>query len=110
MSSNNKLIEVAKVFIKLGLIAFGGPAAHISMMEDEVVTKRKWMTRAHFLDLVGATNLIPGPNSTEMTMHCGYERAGWKGLFVAGLMFIIPAVLITGTLAYFMLHMVVFQM
>lgn len=55
-------------------------------------------------------NLIPGPNSTEMTMHCGYERAGWKGLFVAGLMFIIPAVLITGTLAYFMLHMVVFQM
>mgnify|MGYP001284107731 CR=1 FL=1 len=101
MSSNNKLIEVAKVFFKLGLIAFGGPAAHISMMEDEVVTKRKWMTRAHFLDLVGATNLIPGPNSTEMTMHCGYERAGWKGLFVAGLMFIIPAVLMTGTLAYF---------
>jgi chromate transporter len=101
MSSNNKLIEVAKVFFKLGLIAFGGPAAHISMMEEEVVTKRKWMTSAHFLDLVGATNLIPGPNSTEMTMHCGYERAGWKGLFVAGLAFIIPAVFMTGTLAYF---------
>ena len=101
MSSSNKLVEVAKVFFKLGLIAFGGPAAHISMMEDEVVTKRKWMSREHFLDLVGATNLIPGPNSTEMTMHCGFERAGWKGLFVAGLMFIIPAVLMTGTLAYF---------
>ena len=101
MNSNNKLFEVAKVFFKLGLIAFGGPAAHISMMEDEVVTKRKWMSREHFLDLVGATNLIPGPNSTEMTMHCGFERAGWKGLFVAGLMFIIPAVLMTGTLAYF---------
>ena len=101
MSSSNKLFEVAKVFFKLGLIAFGGPAAHISMMEDEVVTKRKWMSREHFLDLVGATNLIPGPNSTEMTMHCGFERAGWKGLFVAGLTFIIPAVLMTGTLAYF---------
>ena len=101
MNSKNKLFEVAKVFFKLGLIAFGGPAAHISMMEDEVVTKRKWMSREHFLDLVGATNLIPGPNSTEMTMHCGFERAGWKGLFVAGLMFIIPAVLMTGTLAYF---------
>ena len=85
----------------VGLIAFGGPAAHISMMEDEVVTKRKWMSREHFIDLMGATNLIPGPNSTEMTMHCGFERAGWKGLFVAGLMFIIPAVLMTGTLAYF---------
>lgn len=101
MNSNNKLFEVAKVFFKLGLIAFGGPAAHISMMEDEVVTKRKWMSREHFIDLMGATNLIPGPNSTEMTMHCGFERAGWKGLFVAGLMFIIPAVLMTGTLAYF---------
>ncbi len=101
MNSNNKLLEVAKVFFKLGLIAFGGPAAHISMMEKEVVNKRKWMTSEHFLDLVGATNLIPGPNSTEMTMHCGYERAGWKGLFVAGLAFIIPAVLMTGTLAYF---------
>ena len=101
MSSNNILLEVAKVFFKLGLIAFGGPAAHISMMEKEVVNKRKWMTSEHFLDLVGATNLIPGPNSTEMTMHCGFERAGWKGLFVAGLAFIIPAVLMTGTLAYF---------
>ncbi len=100
MSSNNKLKEVALVFFKLGCFAFGGPAAHIAMMEDEVVTKRKWMTRDHYLDLIGATNLIPGPNSTEMTMHCGHERAGKKGLFVAGISFIFPAVFITGILAY----------
>lgn len=95
MAMNNRLKEVAKVFFKLGSIAFGGPAAHIAMMEDEVVKKRKWMTPEHFLDLIGATNLIPGPNSTEMTMHCGHERAGWKGLFVAGAAFVFPAVVIT---------------
>lgn len=100
MSKDSRLGELAKVFLRLGFIAFGGPAAHIAMMEDEVVTKRKWMTRQHFLDLVGATNLIPGPNSTEMTMHCGHERAGRKGLFVAGVCFIFPAVIITGILAY----------
>ena len=77
----NKLVEIAKVFSKLGSISFGGPAAHIAMMQDEIVRKRKWISQQHFLDLIGATNLIPGPNSTEMTMHCGYERAGWKGLF-----------------------------
>ena len=88
------------MFFKLGCFAFGGPAAHIAMMEDEVVTKRKWMTRDYFLDLIGTTNLIPGPNSTEMTMHCGYERAGNKGLFVAGLAFILPAITITALLAY----------
>lgn len=98
--SKNKLKEVALVFFKLGCFAFGGPAAHIAMMEDEVVSKRKWMSREHFLDLIGATNLIPGPNSTEMTMHCGHERAGSKGLFVAGISFIIPAVIITALLAY----------
>ena len=92
--------EVAKVFFKLGLIAFGGPAAHIAMMEDEIVEKRKWISREHFLDLMGATNLIPGPNSTEMTMHCGHERAGVAGLFVAGICFIFPAVVLTGILAY----------
>ncbi|WP_290698769.1 chromate efflux transporter [Lacinutrix sp.] len=97
---NSKLKEVALVFFKLGCFAFGGPAAHIAMMEDEVVTKRKWMTRDYFLDLIGTTNLIPGPNSTEMTMHCGYERAGKKGLFVAGIAFIFPAIIITGLLAY----------
>jgi len=100
MSQSQKLKEVAAVFFKLGLFAFGGPAAHIAMMEDEVVTKRNWMTRDHYLDLIGATNLIPGPNSTEMTMHCGHERAGSSGLFIAGIAFIFPAVLITGFLAY----------
>ncbi len=100
MPNNKELIEIAKLFFKLGSIAFGGPAAHIAMMEDEVVKKRKWMTQEHFLDLVGATNLIPGPNSTEMTMHCGHERAGWKGLFVAGFCFIFPAVVITSVFAW----------
>lgn len=95
----NHLSEVASLFFKLGCIAFGGPAAHVAMMEKEIVEDRKWMSRQHFLDLMGATNLIPGPNSTEMTMHCGYERAGWAGLFVAGICFIFPAVVITGILA-----------
>lgn len=97
---NQKLIEVAQVFFKLGCFAFGGPAAHIAMMEDEIIEKRRWMTREYFLDLIGTTNLIPGPNSTEMTMHCGYERAGKAGLFVAGITFIFPATLITAILAY----------
>ncbi len=100
MAKDGNVKEVAKLFFKLGCIAFGGPASHIAMMEDEVVTKRKWMTRQHFLDLIGATNLIPGPNSTEMTMHCGYERAGWKGLLAAGGLFILPAVTITLIFAY----------
>lgn len=98
--SQNHLKEVASVFFKLGCFAFGGPAAHIAMMESEIIQKRKWMTQEHFLDLMGATNLIPGPNSTEMTMHCGHEYAGKAGLFVAGLAFIFPAVFITGILAY----------
>ncbi len=93
-------MEVAGVFFKLGAVAFGGPAAHIALMEDEIITRRKWMDRQHFLDLIGATNLIPGPNSTEMTMHCGHERAGVLGLFVAGFSFIFPAVIITGVLAW----------
>lgn len=97
--SKGSLAEVAKVFLKLGITGFGGPAVHIAMMEEEVVRKRKWITHERFLDLVGATNLIPGPNSTEMTMHCGHERAGWKGLVVAGLCFILPAVIITGLIA-----------
>jgi len=96
----SNLKEIAQVFFKLGTIAFGGPAAHVAMMEDEVVKKRKWMTQEHFLDLMGATNLIPGPNSTEMTMHCGHERGGWKGLFVAGSCFIFPAVVITMVFAW----------
>ena len=84
----------------IGCIAFGGPAAHIAMMEHEVVQKRRWIGKQHFLDLVGATNLIPGPNSTEMTMHCGFERAGIPGLFIAGACFIFPAVIISGLFAW----------
>jgi len=96
----NRLKEVAAVFLKLGFLGFGGPAVHIAMMEEEVVRKRKWMTHEHFLDLIGATNLIPGPNSTEMALHCGKERAGWKGLLLAGACFILPAVFITGLFAW----------
>lgn len=93
-----KLQEISFLFLKLGFIAFGGPAAHIGMFEDEVVSTRRWMTRQHFLDLIGATNLIPGPNSTEMALHCGYHHAG---LVAAGLSFMLPAVIITGLLAHF---------
>jgi chromate transporter len=95
-----KIKEVASLFLKLGVIAFGGPAAHIAMMQREVVEERKWMSNQHFLDLVGATNLIPGPNSTEMAIHCGFHRAGWAGLLVAGMSFILPATLITGIFAW----------
>ena len=92
--------ELAGLFLKLGTIAFGGPAAHIAMMEDEVVRRRRWLTHDEFLDLLGATNLIPGPNSTEMAIHIGHRRAGWKGLLVAGASFIVPAVLIVTTFAW----------
>lgn len=92
--------EIAKLFLKLGFIGFGGPAAHIAMMQQEVVTKKKWMSEQHFLDLLGATNLIPGPNSTEMAIHIGYDKSGWKGLIVAGMCFILPAVFITGIFAW----------
>lgn len=100
MHPNSELKEISKVFLKLGLTAFGGPAAHIAMMQEEVVQKRKWLSEQHFLDLIGATNLIPGPNSTEMAIHIGNERIGWKGLIVAGLCFILPAVFITGFFAW----------
>src|SRR5215207_6677688 len=84
------LAEVARVALKLGVTAFGGPAAHIAMLREETVVRRQWLTDAYFLDLVGATNLIPGPNSTEMVIHVGYLRAGWRGLLVAGTLFILP--------------------
>jgi len=86
--------EVALLFLKLGVIGFGGPAAHIAMMEDEVVRRRQWLSRERFLDLLGATSLIPGPNSTEMAIHVGFVRAGWPGLVVGGACFIVPAMLI----------------
>lgn len=94
------LREVAGLFLRLGTTAFGGPAAHIAMMEDEVVARRKWVTREEFLDLVGATNLIPGPNSTELAIHLGYRRAGWRGLVVAGLCFIVPAAVMVTVIAW----------
>lgn len=94
------LRSLALLFLKLGTIAFGGPAAHIAMMEDEVVRRREWMTREEFLDLLGATNLIPGPNSTEMAIHIGHRQAGWSGLVVAGVCFIAPATLIVTGFAW----------
>jgi chromate transporter len=98
-SNNDRLKEVALLFLKIGTTTFGGPAAHIAVMRNEIVQKREWISEQHFLDLIGATNLIPGPNSTEMAIHIGHERAGWKGLIIAGLCFILPAVIITGILA-----------
>ena len=99
-SSLNRLTEIAKLFLKLGIIGFGGPVAHIAMIEDEVVKRRQWLTQEHFLDLLGVTNLIPGPNSTEIAIHIGYIYAGWLGLIIAGVCFILPAVLITGLFAW----------
>ncbi|PWJ35991.1 chromate efflux transporter [Sediminitomix flava] len=96
----DQIKEIFAVCFKLGCLAFGGPAAHIAMLEDEVIEKRKWMSREHFLDLVGATNLIPGPNSTQMVLHCGKERAGFLGLTVAGLAFILPATAMTLAFAW----------
>ncbi len=94
------LVEVILLFTKLGFTAFGGPAAHIGLMHDEVVVRRKWLTDEQFLDLLGATNLIPGPNSTEMAIHIGYVRAGWAGLLLGGFCFIAPAMLIVLALAW----------
>lgn len=94
-----KLAEVARFFLKLGTISFGGPAAHIAIMHDEAVKKRKWLNDQQFLDLLGATNLIPGPNSTEMAIHIGFLRAGWRGLILGGVCFILPAMIIVLLLA-----------
>jgi chromate transporter len=96
----SELSEVAALFLKLGFTAFGGPAAHIAIMHDEVVVRRKWLTDEEFLDLLGATNLIPGPNSTEMAIHIGFRQAGWPGLIVGGCCFIVPAMLIVLLLAW----------
>jgi chromate transporter len=99
-ANRTALGELARLFLRLGLTAFGGPAAHIAMMEDEVVRRRSWLTHAEFLDLLGATNLIPGPNSTEMAIHIGHRRAGFPGLVVAGSCFIAPAMLLVGFVAW----------
>jgi chromate transporter len=95
-----RLWELARLFLRLGATAFGGPAAHVAMMHQEVVSRRRWLTEQRFLDLLGATNLIPGPNSTEMAIHVGLTRAGWPGLVVAGASFIVPAMLVVLGLAW----------
>ena len=94
MPGERRWLEVSGLFLRLGLTSFGGPAAHTAMMHDEVVTRRRWLSDAEFLDLVAATNLLPGPNSTEMAIHLGRRRAGWAGFFAGGLAFILPATLI----------------
>ena len=102
-SKNNRLTELALVFLKLGTVAFGGPAAHVAMMDEQIVRQRGWLTNQEFLDYLSATNFIPGPNSTEMAIHIGHRRAGWLGLIVAGTCFILPAAMIVtaiGSLAF----------
>jgi len=96
---NGSLSEVVALFLRLGITSFGGPAAHIALMHEETVNRKKWINDDEFLDLLGATNLIPGPNSTEMAIHLSYKRAGWKGLILGGLSFILPAVIIVIILA-----------
>ncbi|HET7892458.1 MAG TPA: chromate efflux transporter [Candidatus Sulfotelmatobacter sp.] len=95
-----RLVELSTLFLKLGVISFGGPAAHIALIEEEIVRKRAWVTRQQFLDMLGAANLIPGPTSTELAINVGFVRAGWAGLCVAGACFILPAALITGVFAW----------
>src|SRR5580700_11703785 len=98
--SRGKLAEVAVLFLRLGLTAFGGPAAHIAIMENEIVRRRRWLSSERFLDLLGAANLIPGPSSTELAIFIGYEQAGWLGLILGGVCFILPAALMVSALAW----------
>ncbi len=95
-----RLWELARLFLKLGTISFGGPAGHVALMEHETVHKRRWLSHEHFLDLVAAANLVPGPNATEMAIHIGYLRAGWAGLVVGGAAFILPAFALSLALAW----------
>lgn len=99
-SDRSRLIEVIKVFLRLGFTAFGGPAAHIAMMREEIVERRKWVSQERFIDLIGVANLIPGPSSTEVAIYLGYLRAGWPGLLMGGICFIGPAMLIVLALAW----------
>ncbi|MGM9974138.1 MAG: chromate transporter, partial [Clostridiaceae bacterium] len=100
----SRLKEIVLVFLKLGIIAFGGPAAHVAMMEDEIIKKRRWMSEEDFLDLYGATNLLPGPNSTELAIYLGYHRGGWRGLILSGVSFILPAMISVMTFAAIYVH------
>jgi chromate transporter len=104
LSRKHSIRQLAAFFLRLGLTAFGGPAAHIAIMEDELVRRRQWLSREKFLDLLGASNLIPGPSSSELAIHIGYLRAGWLGLLVAGSCFILPSAIIVGGLAWCYVH------
>ena len=99
-AGKTSLTELALFFLRLGTTAFGGPAAHIAIMEDELVRRRKWLSREKFLDLLGASNLIPGPSSSELAIHIGYLRCGWMGLAVGGACFILPAAILVGCIAW----------
>jgi chromate transporter len=99
-ATKSSLGEILQLFLRLGLTAFGGPAAHIGLMQREAVERRKWMSHAQFLDLVGTCNLLPGPGSTQVAMALGYSRGGWMGLCIAGACFILPASLMTLALAW----------
>src|SRR5258707_2807255 len=103
-SQKNSLAELALFFLRLGTTAFGGPAAHIAIMEDELVRRRRWLSREKFLDLLGASNLIPGPSSSEVAIHIGYLCAGWRGLLIAGTCFILPAALMVAGLGWLYVH------
>ena len=96
--------ELALFFLRLGTTAFGGPAAHVAIMEDELVRRRRWLSRGNFLDLLGASNLIPGPSSSELAVHIGYLCAGWRGLLIAGSCFILPATVVVATLGWLYVH------
>lgn len=98
------LSDLAKFFLRLGTTAFGGPAAHIAIMEDELVRRRRWVSREKFLDMLGASNLIPGPSSSELAIHIGYLLGGWRGLIVAGVCFILPAACMVEVLAWAYVH------
>jgi chromate transporter len=99
-AERGSLTELALFFLRLGTTAFGGPAAHVAMMEDELVRRRKWLSREKFLDLLGASNLIPGPSSSELAIHIGYLRAGWMGLVVGGICFILPAAILVACITW----------
>jgi chromate transporter len=103
-SEKGRIRELFTLFVRLGFTAFGGPAAHIAIFEEEVVRRRGWLTHAQFLDLLGVTNLIPGPNSTEMAIHIGHFRAGFKGMVVSGASFILPAAFIVSVFAWIYVH------
>src|ERR1700704_3808658 len=99
-TERGSLKELALFFLRLGTTAFGGPAAHVAIMEDELVRRRQWLSREKFLDLLGASNLIPGPSSSELAIHIGYLCAGWRGLLIAGSCFILPAALMVAGLGW----------